>query len=308
MRNHFNSAYYLCKKERPYSDFKDLIILQEKNGMKKSESYKNDRAAASFVDIIGWEMRSEFLNELKQARYFTLLTDGSTDSSILEQEVLYVLFVSSDGYAKVKFFAIETPEHAHADGLKAMISESFERVGITEFHLKLVHFNVDGASVNMGIHRGLGVKLKEDSSWLTVTHCFNHRLELAVKDTFSGTFFKEVDNMLLKLFYLYRKSPKRLRELKQFSEMYDESIPKPYKSYGTRWIFHKMKAMEIVLNHYGVFIKHLESLAQTDSQALKRAELQGDAKKWSNAKYPIHLAIYLVVLKPLSVLSLGFQK
>ena len=32
------------------------------------------------------------------------------------------------------------------------------------------------------------------------------------------------------------------------------------------------------------------------------------AKKWANAKYPIHLAIYLDVLTPLKVLSLGFQK
>ena len=55
-------------------------------------------------------------------------------------------------------------------------------------------------------------------------------------------------------------------------------------------------------------MQHLESLVQTDSQSLKRAELKGYAKKWMNAKYPIHLAIYLDVLTPLKVLSLGFQK
>ena len=83
---------------------------------------------------------------------------------------------------------------------------------------------------------------------------------------------------------------------------------KPYKSYGTCWIYHKLKSMEIVLRNYGVFMQHLESLAQTNSQSLKRAELEGYAKKWMNAKYPIHLAIYLDILTPLKVLSLGFQK
>ena len=53
--------------------------------------------------------------------------------------------------------------------------------------------------------------------------------------------------------------------------------------------------MEIVLNDYGVYIKHLESLAHTDSQALKRGEIVGEAKKWKNAKCPIYLAIYLDV-------------
>ena len=66
--------------------------------------------------------------------------------------------------------------------------------------------------------------------------------------------------------------------------------------------------METVLQNYGVFMQHLESLAQTNSQALKRAELVGWAKKWMDAKYPIHLAIYLDVLTPLKVFSLGFQK
>ena len=138
---------------------------------------------------------------------------------------------------------------------------------------------MDDASVNTGIHNGLGVKMRELAAWLSTIHCFNHSLELAVKDTFSTTFFKEDDNMLLKLFYLHQKSPNRLRGLKMFGEMYDQSIPKPYKSYGTRWIAHKVKAMKTVLNNYGIYIKHLESLATTDSQTLKHAEIEGEAKK-----------------------------
>ena len=64
--------------------------------------------------------------------------------------------------------------------------------------------------------------------------------------------------------------------------------------------------METVLQNYGVFMQHLESLAQTNSKALKRTDLVRWAKKWMDAKYPIHLAIYLDVLTPLKVLSLGF--
>ena len=57
-------------------------------------------------------------------------------------------------------------------------------------------------------------------------------------------------------------------------------IPKPYKSYGTRWIGHKLKAMETVLQNY-CFLQHLESLAQTNSQALKWEELIGwDKSGW----------------------------
>ena len=275
--------------------------------MKVSHSYRSDRAAAQFIDTIGKDMKDSFVKDLLDANYYSVLTDGSTDASITEQEVVYVLYLSG-GEPKVKFLGIEAPDQATADGLKENIEKAFQNIGITPMYDSLANLCVDGASVNTGIHNGLGAKMQAHAEWLTIIHCFNHNLELAVKDAFDKTFFKEIDNMLLKLFYLYRKSPKRLRELKKFEEIYDDSIPKPYKSYGTRWIAHKIKAMEIVLNNYGVYIQHLESLAQTDSQALKRAEIQGEVKKWKNAKFPIHLAMYIDVLTPLKVLSLGFQK
>ena len=66
--------------------------------------------------------------------------------------------------------------------------------------------------------------------------------------------------------------------------------------------------MEIVLNNYGIYIKHLELLANTNSQTLKHAEIEREAKKLKNGKFPIHLAIYLDVLTPLKVISSGFQK
>ena len=44
--------------------------------------------------------------------------------------------------------------------------------------------------------------------------CLAHRLELAIKDALKGTLFDDVDDMILRLYYLYEKSPKKCRELK----------------------------------------------------------------------------------------------
>ena len=93
--------------------------------------------------------------------------DGSTDSSIIEQELVYMLFINKEGRAVVKFFSIERVKNADADSLKVAIKESFERVGIVYFAQKLHGLNVD-ASVNTVIHCGLGAKLKESAPWLTV--------------------------------------------------------------------------------------------------------------------------------------------
>ena len=40
----FNTAYYLAKNKRPHSECGDLLILQEKDGVKTSDMYHNETA------------------------------------------------------------------------------------------------------------------------------------------------------------------------------------------------------------------------------------------------------------------------
>ena len=129
--------------------------------MEKSACYRSDREAVEFVDCVGKAMKDDFVKDILNAQYYSILTDGSTDASILEQEVVYVLFLSSSGVAVLKFLSVNTPQHAHADGLKQCIEDSFQRVGIPPVSSRLASMNVDGAAVNTGIHSGLGVTFKE---------------------------------------------------------------------------------------------------------------------------------------------------
>ena len=52
LKMRFNTAYYLAKKEKPFSDYPDLLALQEKNGIKKQNGYCTPRAAVDFIDYI----------------------------------------------------------------------------------------------------------------------------------------------------------------------------------------------------------------------------------------------------------------
>jgi len=61
--------------------------------------------------------------------------------------------------------------------------------------------------------------------WLVWSWCYVHRLELACKNAFDSKLFKDIDEMLLWLFYLYEKSPTKTRELevivKELREVYE---------------------------------------------------------------------------------------
>ena len=86
----------------------------------------------------------------------------------------------------------------------------------------------------MGKHSGLNVLVRNKAPWVEVVHCFNDRLELAIKDEFNkSAFYSNIDEMLSKLYWLYQKSPKRLTELKELSEVFEKSISKPTKAGGT---------------------------------------------------------------------------
>ena len=302
MRVKFNSAYYLAKKERPFRDYPDLLNLQIKNSVPKfGESYAHDRAAAVFTDYIAAVEQDELAKALSEGSYFSVLSDGSTDNSVLERELVYVLFLYR-GKPRVTFLDIETPKSGDAKGILDCITKAFERIGLENYTDRLVGLNVDGASVNLGKHRGVATRLKEMAPWLIAVHCFNHRLELGVKDAFTGIkAFEDVDELLLKLYYFYQKSPKRLRDLRSFAEEFGESVPKPTKACGTRWINHKWSAMKIALENYGKYIGHLREASKGDS------EMQGFLKKWTRARIPFQLAIYLDILSPIRRLSLGMQ-
>ena len=88
---------------------------------------------------------------------------------------------------------------ADAAGIIESIETIFNRFGITSFTDRVLGLNVDGVSVKVGVHRGVGTQLMKKALWLQVTHCFNHRVELALKDAFTTTHSKNIKEMLLKL-------------------------------------------------------------------------------------------------------------
>ena len=157
----FNTAYYLAKNERLFSDYLELLELQEKNRVKDiGKAYLTDKKCAEFTKYIAHVIRTKLDNDLKNCNYFTCLNDGSTDSSITQQEVIYVLYLKN-GAPKVRYLNIETINVANTPGIVALIGDAFKRVSCKDFMDKLAGINIDGASVNLGKHKGVGTLLKE---------------------------------------------------------------------------------------------------------------------------------------------------
>ena len=134
-----------------------------------------------------------------------MLNKGSTNSSVIEQELIYILFLN-EGIPILKYFSIDFVSNADAKGIKETIKTPIAHFGSSNFTSCLLGLNVDGASVNMVIHQGLGTLIKEEVPSPSLVHCFNHRIELAIKNSFINSSFTSVDDLLTELYYLNEKN------------------------------------------------------------------------------------------------------
>ena len=94
LRVKFNTTYYVIKKEMPFTDYPDLLKLQAKNGIENfGSSYGNTDASAYFGDYIGKVLHEDLKSLISKSNYYSVLSERSTDSSVTEQENIYILFI-----------------------------------------------------------------------------------------------------------------------------------------------------------------------------------------------------------------------
>ena len=97
------------------------------------------------------------------------------------------------------------------------------------------------------------------------------QLEHACKDAFSSCLFHDIDEMLLRLYYLYEKSPRKCCELSDLIDDLKEvfELPEggnlPVRAHGSRWITYKWKALQRVVDRYGAYLNHLATLIEDAS-------------------------------------------
>ena len=228
VKRKFDIAYLIAKENLAFSKMKPLCELEERHGVDLGQGYKNDQACATFVDYIAKEQQEILVRALTSAKFFSLQADGSMDAGNVENELYLALYFdprAKDGKVHVRnrFLSVRHPKHGTAEGLFECFQRAVSHVGIVDWEDKLVGFGCDGASVNIAAG-GLRGYLEQSVPWVVVFWCLAHRLELSLKDALSGTLFSSIDNMLMRLYYLYNKSPKKCRELEDVVDQLKECL------------------------------------------------------------------------------------
>ena len=166
----FNTAYGLAKKIRPFTDFPTACCIQEKNGLVGlfDEIYITDKAAKHFTSSIAKTLRQKTAADVHKARFMSVMSDGSTDTTIVEHEVVYVRYVDL-GNPVTKLASIQALEHGNAEGVHQCVMKGLATMELTADKLQpadsafptLVCANFDGASVMMGSKSGVSTRIQQ---------------------------------------------------------------------------------------------------------------------------------------------------
>ena len=148
----FRTAYYIAKEKLPMAKLAGMCKLQQANGVEIKDTYINDHACREFIGAMAQTEMARTKKEIADARFVSVLSDGSTDTGIIEQEAVYVRFIR-DGKSVTRLAACQPVKHADAAGVLDAIDDAFKTVGIVDseaWERKVVCGNFDGDSVMMG--------------------------------------------------------------------------------------------------------------------------------------------------------------
>ena len=282
---------------------------EKKHGADIGEAYMNDKACKVFIQAIGEEMIEELHNLFKQKPFYcSILFDRSSDKSLLEREVLSLRLVEN-GLSRMKLLGVVEPSSGTGENIYKGIISKCEEHGL-RLNKSCIAAGADGAAVNFGSNAGVLTRINADVPWLVHIHCVAHRLELALKDAFKGIYFEEIDDLMMQLYYMFKRSAKKWKQLRATAEILQEHVLKPARSHGTRWIDHRRSSLKTVDANLPSLVTMLEDMASSerdDISSVDAAKYKGYMKVLKSRKLVLFLAFYQDIVDDLADLSTSLQ-
>lgn len=169
--------------------------------------------------------------QVKKAKYFSLIADETSDISRTEQVSICLRYIK-DGTIHERFFGFyDTAITTGEELAKLMVRVMKEENLVLE---NIVGFGFDGAMNMAGQNCGAAVKMKPDCPRSLYVHCHGHRLNLALQDALSRNILLQNTLGIFRcLFNFIKGSPKRHSG---FQDILKEHLQTVVTLKTSRWI------------------------------------------------------------------------
>ncbi|XP_076057336.1 zinc finger MYM-type protein 1-like [Oratosquilla oratoria] len=238
----------LCGKHRLRSEH-DTVLREHLKLASKNSQYISHRIQNEIISIIGSQIRETILTPCREAKYFSVIVDETTDISVKEQVALVVLYVTSDGSRHEEFVTFEETADTTGETLYKLICNKLEDFGLDKN--KVVGLGFDGASNMSGKIKGVQARFVNDVPTVEYVHCRAHCLNLAITQTCKETSVRNLYSVVGEIVKFINASAKRLH----IYTSQNEDADRLKKFCATRWGCHE--------ETLGVFLNKIENIIDT---------------------------------------------
>lgn len=155
----------------------DTVLANHFKEAAKNATYTSKTIQNQLIEVIGDYIRDNIINEIKEAKFYSILCDEVSDVSNKEQVSIVLRFVDSCNCIKEEFVDFITTDRITGETLALRIKETLSKYGLDFQNCRGQGY--DGAS-NMSARRGVQRILMAENSKATYVHCSSHVLNLCI--------------------------------------------------------------------------------------------------------------------------------
>ncbi|XP_032254826.1 SCAN domain-containing protein 3 isoform X2 [Phoca vitulina] len=190
LRASYKVALPVAKSKTPYTIAETLVkdcirevcleMLGESAAKKVAQVPLSNDTMARRIQELASDMEDQLIEQIKEAKYYSLQLDECRDIANMVILLVYVRFEHDDDIKEEFFFSASLPTNTTSSELyEALKNYVVNKCGL-EFRF-CVGLCSDGAASMTGMHSEVVTQIKELAPECRITHCFIHRESLAMK-------------------------------------------------------------------------------------------------------------------------------
>jgi len=220
--------------------------------------------------LTAWDIQNEMLELaahsvlrriigiVKQAKFFSLVIDETSDCSVKEQVSISVRIANESYEAEEYFLGHYETTSTTGESLEIIITDALQRFGFSMDDLRGQCY--DGAANMSGQFKGVQARILKLQPKAIYVHCLNHSLNLALQTVVSkNPYFRDLMSCVHEVGTLLQGSPKRMGEFQAKLGSNNPNMTKPRPLCPTRWTV-RVKSIEGLLTTYKESLDFLEDL------------------------------------------------
>ena len=262
-------------------------------GRKGMTTYLSPTIQNELIELLGKKVKDHILEEIKTAKYFSILLDSTPDISHIEQMTFIVRYVKIDRNNEIQIkesFLNFFPLHAkNADEITKSILNELQKNGLDIMMCRGQAY--DNASTMAGVRTGVQRRIKDINAKALFIPCGNHSLNLAGvhavgSSEVSETFFAVVE----RIYSFFSSSTHRWEVLRKY-------VPNTVKRViDTRWSAH-YEAVKALQKSFIDVVGALNELCDQNENIDTRGQSRGILDAIQRFSFVSFLEFWFEVLK-----------